>query len=717
MSWIESILSADLVVRLGWTLIHSLWQGAAVAAVVALLLLVLPRRQANARYAVCCLALLAVTGSFAATFLLVGGDVAETPPVAADVAAGPNEASSPVEAPAPVATAAAAPAPPPTGEAGGVLRRALSRVAPHVQWLVPAWLCGVLALTVWHLGGWIAVHRLRSVAVRPVSTDWTSQCAALSRALGVRRCVRVLQSALATTPMVVGLLKPIILLPAGVLTGLPTPQIEAILAHELAHVRRWDYLVNLLQGVVETVLFHHPAVWWLSHRIRLEREYCCDDLAAGLSGSRVDYARALVGLETSRAPVAPAVAAGGGSLLARVRRIVGQPAGGSGLGQAWLAPALVLLLCAAVPLGAIWAQGTSTDDADDSPASRPATITVRELDNPLGLDTKMLTKLFWTGRAIRAVRSECSTFYVMKKRFPKSTAEAFELHPSLASRATDPFAPAHQIRVVRDAERLDVVRFWSVGPDGDWDGGRRIDSTKPGLDGDLGAELSLRRGRFRWLTDETLGMHLKGHRLCHYLGAKAPKLPKPALKDDGLAWGPPVDGLSAAAELVPKRDDYALGEKIELRFHIRNVSDHAITVAGETWRQEAGPNAVIVEDQQGRRCRVGHSWYSGRTPTKRQMLKPGEKVVVGSSGLAFTGRGVKDPGHPVGHRIQASPGRYRTRFTIRLPGVSTSGPGFDGIPQPTDWQGTLETGRTKLRVVRRPKPPAATATRPAAKRP
>src|SRR4029079_2061638 len=133
-----------------------------------------------------------------------------------------------------------------------------------------------------------------------------------------------LQSVLIQTPVVVGYFRPTILLPICVATGLPESQLELILAHELARIRRHDYVVNLLQTLVETLFFYHPAVWWLSRQIRIEREHCCDDLVVRLLGNRLEYGRALVAIEELRgaSPIL-ALGAADGSLLARIRRIVG----------------------------------------------------------------------------------------------------------------------------------------------------------------------------------------------------------------------------------------------------------------------------------------------------------------------------------------------------------------------------------------------------------
>ena len=145
-----------------------------------------------------------------------------------------------------------------------------------------------------------------------------------ARRLRLARAVEVLQSTLVKTPVVVGYFRPAVLLPLCVVTGLPEAQLELILAHELAHIRRHDYLVNLLQTLVETLFFYHPAVWWLSRQIRNERENCCDDVAMATVGSRADYGRALLAIEELRATsTALSLASHGGSLLARIRRIAG----------------------------------------------------------------------------------------------------------------------------------------------------------------------------------------------------------------------------------------------------------------------------------------------------------------------------------------------------------------------------------------------------------
>ena len=209
------------------------------------------------------------------------------------------------------------------------------------------WIAGVAVLTMRIAGGWLWIRRLRTRAA-PARVEMTRAAARLARQLHVSRPVRLLESTLVEVPTVIGWLKPVVLFPASALAGLSPLQLEAILAHELAHVRRHDYLVNLLQTIVETLLFYHPAVWWVSRQIRVEREHCCDDLAVGLCGDPVVYAQALADLEELRAPGGRlAIAATGGSLLQRVRRLVGPSPSGPPAGPLAAAASLTVLVVGA----------------------------------------------------------------------------------------------------------------------------------------------------------------------------------------------------------------------------------------------------------------------------------------------------------------------------------------------------------------------------------
>ena len=313
-----SPLDPQVVHRLGWALVHFVWQGAALAALAAVMLRCLRRRTAAVRYLAACAALAAMVAAPVATLSLVPPAPVAAHRDAGEAGPGPEPMAAVVSA-QPAADALAAPVLPRDASWAARLASAIEPVLPPV---VLAWLIGALGVSVWYAGGWVWVRRLIWKRAQPAAERWRQAAADLGRRMRVSRPVRILESAAVRVPTLVGCLRPVILLPASVLTGLAPEQIEALLAHELAHVRRWDYLVNLGQTVAEALFFYHPAVWWLSRRIRVEREQCCDDAVVATCGDRVAYARALATLGQSSAVPAAALAAGDGRLLARIRRIL-----------------------------------------------------------------------------------------------------------------------------------------------------------------------------------------------------------------------------------------------------------------------------------------------------------------------------------------------------------------------------------------------------------
>ncbi|HLL48602.1 MAG TPA: M56 family metallopeptidase, partial [Longimicrobiaceae bacterium] len=315
-------MTADhpLVRALGWALLHFVWQGALLAGLAALAMHLLRGRSPQARYAAGCAALLLMVAAPVAT-----GLAAYEPAQA--LAAGPLPAGG-AERQAVLARLA---------EVARQVRPAddawRSRVEAALPSLVTVWLAGILVLSLRLLGGWGYAQRLARREVRPAAAALQRHVDELARRLELSRPVRLLESARVRVPTVVGWLRPVVLLPFAAATGLTPAQLEAVLLHELAHVRRHDYLVNLLQSAAEVLLFYHPGVWWVSERVREEREACCDDVAVAACGDALVYARALTRLEGLRAaPPRLAMAADGGSLLHRVRRLVlpaPQPARGA----------------------------------------------------------------------------------------------------------------------------------------------------------------------------------------------------------------------------------------------------------------------------------------------------------------------------------------------------------------------------------------------------
>ncbi len=352
MTAIETLLRQPAAQAVGWALLQFVWQGAAVGVLTALALLALRRSASDVRYVVAAIGL-----ALMLTLPVVSG-VQKFQAVRAEPAAGAVASASPfvrsgVSQPPRVTERAETPG----GAAHSPVWRAPSvRVEPLLPTLILVWIAGVSMLSLRLLTGWIWVQRLRTHGNAPAADRWQRVAARLSRRLHIGRAIVLLESTLVDVPTVIGWLKPVVLLPASAVAALSPQQLEAILAHELAHIRRHDYLVNLLQTLVETLLFYHPAVWWLSRRIRIERENCCDDLAVSLCGDPVAYANALADLESLRSETAPthhiAMAATGGALLQRIRRLLGVPSSHSGRGPAWLAGSVALLLIGGIALGA-----------------------------------------------------------------------------------------------------------------------------------------------------------------------------------------------------------------------------------------------------------------------------------------------------------------------------------------------------------------------------
>jgi hypothetical protein len=235
-----------------------------------------------------------------------------------------------------------------------------------MPFVVAAWGLGVFGLSVRVIGGWTVARRLARSG-RPLSFEGLEgSLARLCARMRISRPVRLLESARVEIPTVVGWLRPVILFPAATLAGLSPAQLEVVLAHELAHVRRMDYLVNLAQTVVETLFFYHPAVWWVSGRLRIEREHCCDDAAVAACGDAVAYARALADLEGLRLTDGGlALAADGGSLLDRIGRLVGRPAAPSRRGARALGAVAALAIVGGVLAGPQWMESGAQAQAPE----------------------------------------------------------------------------------------------------------------------------------------------------------------------------------------------------------------------------------------------------------------------------------------------------------------------------------------------------------------
>jgi bla regulator protein BlaR1 len=276
-----------------WTLLHSLWQGLIFAVVAGIIMVLTKKASSSLRYnLLCCLLIL---------FLAVSGYTFYRQLSIPDTASTPGTTTFHVSlrtTAIPTTTAI------PATNATHALRNGIDSLVQyfntHAALVVVTWFIIFLARFVKVLSGMVYVQRIRHYQTSPAPVDWQQRLARLLDKLQITRPVSLLQSALVKAPVVVGVLKPVILVPIGMLTHLSPQQVESILIHELAHVRRRDYLFNLVQHLVDTLFFFNPALIWVSSLIRAERENCCDDIAIRETRSRRQLIEALVSFHEYR---------------------------------------------------------------------------------------------------------------------------------------------------------------------------------------------------------------------------------------------------------------------------------------------------------------------------------------------------------------------------------------------------------------------------------
>jgi beta-lactamase regulating signal transducer with metallopeptidase domain len=314
------LLSNDVIRAIGWTLIHSLWQGLVLSLVAGVLILFTRKAKPALRYNIFTLLF----------FMLVGGAV-----LTFFYELRPHEAPlvQATTAPAQTETAAMAPyvAATPQQETAvpqiDFTTRFVTYFNEHAPLMVMLWFIVFVARSLWLFGGLVYIQRIRHYKTSVPDVLQLHKLEDLCRRLRLNSKVQLLESALVKVPTALGMLKPVILMPLGMMAQLPPDQVEAVLLHELAHIRRRDFLVNLIQHFAETIFFFNPALLWLSARIREEREHCCDDIAIAVTQSRGGYVQALVSFQeyqlAPRTKYAMAFPGKKKQLLHRVKRILG----------------------------------------------------------------------------------------------------------------------------------------------------------------------------------------------------------------------------------------------------------------------------------------------------------------------------------------------------------------------------------------------------------
>ena len=449
MQIIQQFISEELITAFGWTVIHSIWQAALIALIVGVLMLFLQKRSARLRYGIAYGALLTVFFMAMATFNYYYG-MGVGPTMLGDAATGLML----------------------TGEIEETAIQSFfysitTYFAQQLPLIVTIWLLGVLFFTLRILGSLAYLHRLRHHEVYALPDVWNERAARILKKLKLQKKVKIAESALIKTPVVIGFFKPLVLLPIGTINALSYAETEAILAHEFAHVFRNDYILNLIQSVIEILFYYHPAVWWLSEVVRSERENCCDDMAVKLCGNSLDYAKALVNLqEISTASPILAMSFSGKkrTMLYRIQRILNQPTKRSHIMEKIMATAVLLI---GFVLLSTQAKNTMTEESDaysitvhtDAPDIEEGKAYIRILTDTVIPESDKKKKVTRTtvikeedGHSVE-LHSENGEITELKINGETISEEEYEVHEDLIEEVLENVPPPPVPPVAPEAER------------------------------------------------------------------------------------------------------------------------------------------------------------------------------------------------------------------------------------------------------------------------
>jgi bla regulator protein BlaR1 len=448
MNFLQQLFPDQVINALGWTVIHSLWQGLFLAIVLYFLLQLFKHKSAQWKYLIANVFLLAILGLAAGTFLFL------------------YEAAQPsllqqtdqlilVYQPAPTLST--------SYQALAPIDRFLAFLSEHISLITSLWMAGLLFFGFRLTGGLLYIQHLKLSARLPEADHWQHILEEMADRLNISFPVFLMESSKTAMPITIGFLKPVILFPVGMVNRLPIEQVEAILAHELAHVYRYDYFCNIIQSFIETLLYFNPAVWWISAVIRRERENRCDDLAVELCGDSLTYAKALVSLQDNLSPsphLAMALSRNKNVLLNRIRRILKQPQQNSSTMEKLIVSCLLFSCVCIFSLGAQQPDTKATESPKDwafpapenertelyfpeperSIAPQPDTLlpkgktTLRTTENDSTIDVQIengaINYLFINGREIP------------KKDFPQYESYISDLIRSLPKPPTPPSPPS-----------------------------------------------------------------------------------------------------------------------------------------------------------------------------------------------------------------------------------------------------------------------------------
>ena len=377
---------------LGWTVVHSLWQGIVIASLMAIVQMSFKNLSSHSRYWIANGALLLMLTASVMTFLWMSRT--------SDASYNFFAAALMLQKDTIYATM--------DFQNQGIMYQMLAFFNEYISFIVIAWLIGVVFFILRMMGGLMYIEILRNRHLYPLSIEWQSRMNLYKNRLRINKAVELSESALVAVPMVVGWLKPLILIPVGTVNNMSVPQVEAILAHELAHIAGRDYILNIIQTIVEILFYYHPAVWWISANIRAERENRCDDIAIRLCGNSLTYAKALLALQEMQhqnmRTYGLAMTFSGqrkGFLLKRVKRILNQPQNRSNIMEKFAATGLLLAVVTAFSFSDYNKQRDTITQPDslfptetlvvsnDTTPKRKGDLTIKRDDNGKSVEMRM----------------------------------------------------------------------------------------------------------------------------------------------------------------------------------------------------------------------------------------------------------------------------------------------------------------------------------------
>lgn len=316
MNFLHQYLPEELVNALGRMIFHSFWHGAVISFALSLILFLFSKKDAQTRYLISVSALMVFVVCCIVTFTFEYNSINRVYTTDTITIKGETPSSALFENPISF-----------KNQDGNIWDSLNSYFNQNLQFFVLLWFTGLFVFSLRFIGSVLYVQKVRTHGTNELDVEWIYRSREVGKKLGFKNFIPVFESAKVKVPLAIGYIKPVILLPLGMINNLPYYQVEALLAHEFAHIKRYDFAINLLQTLFETIFFYHPAVWWISNQIREERENCCDDITVSICGNAHTYSKALYNLlhiKHNHPELALAASGNVNQLLRRIKRMNGE---------------------------------------------------------------------------------------------------------------------------------------------------------------------------------------------------------------------------------------------------------------------------------------------------------------------------------------------------------------------------------------------------------